>query len=340
VYEYANRLAAKGHELTIVHPRSTQPDVGLRAVRHIRNWRRERERAGTSAVTWFPVCPSVQVLFTPDLRCRYVPSADVVIASAWWTAKYVADYPASRGVGFYLIQHFEDWDADADTVASTWRLGLRKLVIAKWLVRLADVLDPGGDVTYVPNGIDTVEFRMTVAPSQRDPASVLMMAHELPWKGTSDGVAALELAKKVHPALKACLFGVSPRPAELPSWITYVENPSGAELRGLYNEAAIFVHPSHREGWPLPPAEAMASGCALVTAGNDGVQDYADEACAMVVPIGDSGALASALVEAIAEPSEREELARHGNHEIQYYSWERAVSRFEAALSAERRGTA
>lgn len=84
VYEYANRLVARGHEVTVVHPRRlpnwNPPPPNL--------YRWLRRKAGylrnivlTPKIEWQPIDPRVQLLFVPELNPGYLPDADAVFAT-------------------------------------------------------------------------------------------------------------------------------------------------------------------------------------------------------------------------------------------------------------------
>ena len=104
-----------------------------------------------------------------------------------------------------------------------------------------------------------------------------MLYSETQVKGSHDGIRALEMAKRQAPQLAAVLFGVSARPKNLPPWIEYFSQPGIEELVGdIYNGSSIYLCPSWTEGWHLPPAEAMACGCAVVSTDIGGVRDYAE----------------------------------------------------------------
>ncbi len=105
------------------------------------------------------------------------------------------------------------------------------------------------------------------------------------------------------------------------------------DLRALYNSAAIFVHPSSAEGWPLPPAEAMASGSAVAAFANLGVSEYAvDGRNALLVRVGDVEGLAGTIRRLIEDDDLRLRLARQGVADMSAYTWERSVAAVEAAL--------
>lgn len=50
----------------------------------------------------------------------------------------------------------------------------------------------------------------------------------------------------------------------LPPFVKYVGRVTDAELRALYEHAALFVYPSLYEGFGLPPLEAMNCGCPVL----------------------------------------------------------------------------
>lgn len=330
VYEYANHLAARGHDVRVVLPspgirHNGSPWLSLGRVKEIA---RRVQHGGR--VPWFSFDPRVQVIVTPVRSAEDLPDSDVLVATGWRTAPIVA---AASVPGLYLIQHFEAWDGPRAAVEATWRLPLRKVVISRWLLERARELDPGGEAAYVPNGMDLASFRVRVPIAERDPHTVGMLSHESSWKGTDVGVEALERVKAETPALRAILYGHAPRPRALASWIEYRQRLSGEALYSYFNELAVFLHPSFAEGWPLPPAEAMASGAALVAADNPGVLDYARAGdTALVVPRGDAAAMADAVRSLLARPEERIALATAGAAAIGRYTWDRAVTSLEHEL--------
>ena len=332
VYEYANRLASKGHRVTVVHSPVTRIDPGWRmlAKAAIRYPQRILDKSFRPDA-WMAVHPSVSVRWLPSLHGRFVPDADIVIATAWKTAELVATYSENKGNKFYFIQHYEDWDGPAARVEATWKLPLKKIVIAQWLWEIAQHL--GESASIVPNAIDTDKFYCITDPMVRSSSHIAMLYHKHEWKGCQDGLVALRLVKEEVPELTAELFGVPTRPNGLPRWIAYQQNPPQEELRAIYNRAAIYLAPSWAEGFALPPMEAGACGAALVATDIGGFKEFAEhEFNALLAPVKSPEKLAENLLELIKNKDRRVSLANSGKEKALQYNWDESVDRFEAVL--------
>ena len=163
----------------------------------------------------------------------------------------------------------------------------------------------------------------------------MMLYHEADWKGTRDGLDALHQVHKSVPETKVILFGVPKTPKGLPPWVQYYCRPRQEVLCDLYNSASIFVSPSWAEGWPLPPAEAMMCGAALVATDIGGHREYAIHGkTALLSPAKHPRELAENILRLIRTPSLRIELANSGYKHIQQFTWDRATDAFEVYLSS------
>lgn len=326
-YEYASRLGRRGHAVTVVHPwhRASSPGT-LAALKQLRFLPRARR-----GVAWFDLASEVDYRLISRLEPAALPFADALVATAWRTAGPVAAAAPERGAGFYFIQNYETFDGPADEVDATWRLPLHKIVIARWLERLSAEFGEADRTSYAPNAIDHDEFFATT-PQRKRGHTVGMLWHHWGIKGSPVGLAALELARESVPTLEAVIFGTGRRPEGLPAWASYVRDPRGEKLRRLYDGMAVFLHPSRQEGWGLPAAEAMACGCALVAAANEGVLEFADKETALLAPLDDHEALARHIVALFRDEGLRERLAEAGRTAIRRFTWDRAVDRFERVL--------
>ena len=335
VYQHANHLSRRGHAVTVVHPgRFVINPTPVESIKNLVRYALRRLDGRYKPDSWLKVDPDVRLTLVPSLAASHIPDADVVIATAWQTSEFVAKYPRSKGRGFYLIQHLETWNGPQDRVLGTWRLPLKKIVPAKWLADIAE--QEGSSAIYIPNAVDTDFFQITNPPEQRQLNHLMMLFHKAEWKGIDDGLEAIRIVREQDPTLRVSLFGVPERPETLPEWIEYYQTPTPQALRDLYNQAAIFVAPSHTEGWGLTGCEALLCGASLAATDIDGHREFAfDGKTALTSPVRDPRALAANILRLIQSPDLRVELARAGNQFVRQLTWERASTSFEAALCTE-----
>ncbi len=335
VYQYANYLVSRGHEVTVVHPayvRQTLPALPERFRSLSRTWRwflRWRGATFPPRQKWQAIDARVRMKYLredPNAAC--IPDADAVFATAWTTAEYVKDYPRHKGVPFYLIQHWETWMGAPDRVRDTWLLPLHKVLISRWLLEHGETLG-ATQMRHVPNAIDHNHFRLT-CPMESRQARILALYHRSQWKGIGDALAALSLLHEAHPEVAITMFGGPPRGSEIPDWITYHQDPSADRLVSLYNEHSIYLAASWAEGWALPPAEAMACGCAFVGTDIGGFRDYAVHGLtALLSPPRDAQALFYNLRRVVEDRDLRQRLQREGNQHIREFKWERSGAELE-----------
>jgi glycosyltransferase involved in cell wall biosynthesis len=335
VYQYSSELVRRGHKVTVVHPRLTA-GTRLQPPANIYRWLRRqggkvRDRLSRPKFEWVTIHPRVRLTYVPELTFRHLPDADAVFATAWNTAQPVLELPPRKGAKFYLIQHYETWDGGRESVDATWRFPLTKVVIARWLFEKGIELGcDAQDMRYITLGLDHGVFRL-LQPIARRPVRVAMMFSTQEWKGSAEGVQALERAKSHRGDLQAILFGECLRPEWLPRWIEYRRRPPQRVLaEEIYNGCSLFLSPSWYEGWPAPPAEAMACGCAVAITDCKGSTEYAEnEINALVSPARDVQALAANLMRLLGDDRLRRRLATNGNERIKHFTWQRSSDLLE-----------
>jgi L-malate glycosyltransferase len=338
VYTYASLLVQRGCSVSVIHPRRLPPGGWPRAAGAVGRARRAAGRVRDVVlrprIRWAEIDPRVTMRYVPAIADQYVPPADAVIATWWSTAEAALALSPDRGRRFHLIQGHEIWNGAEERVHAAWRAPLHKIFIARWLLELGLELGIAEDATtLIPNAIDTRTFRVAQPPASRARHIAMLYSTE-PYKGGPLGIEMLERAKQRVPDLTAALFGVVRAPRSLPEWIEFTRNATPGELAAsIYNRAAVYLCASLSEGWHLPPAEAMACGCAVVSSDIGGVRDYAVQGdTAMLYAPGDVAAGAECLVRLLTDDAARLALAERGRDAIARFSWDRSADELLTVL--------
>ena len=331
IYEHANRLAARGHAIRLVHPRMIKRQTSALQVIKQPLWlARERRRK-----PWFEFDSRVERLFVTHIDTTHVPDADAVVATSWKTAGAVSRLSAGKGRQLYFVQDYEYWrnasPAERKQIGETFALNLEMISISSAVSGM--IAEYGSaPLAVINSGIDHHVFRMTTPPADRSPATVGFPFRTEEFKGAGDAVAALAQVRERFPDLEAWAFGAAPGRA-LPTWIRYLHAGSDEDIAALLNRLAIFIVPSWFEGWGLPGIEASACGAALVTTDNGGARDYAEDGrTALVVPPGDPRLLADRILRLIEQTEERKQIAWRGMQRALSYRWDDASDSLEAVL--------
>lgn len=333
VFEYANRFAARGNEVTIVF------NCLKGAQRHKKVPGILREICYKLIIwyypKWFVLNPKVhKVCAYTGTNNREIPDADFVCATAVGTADDVANLSINKGKKLYFIQDFENWGGWTDeAVKKTYHLGMTNIVIAKWLEKI--VKDSGADCVLIPNGIDFEVFNIDIPIASREGHTISMLYHKQEHKGAKYGIEALKRLKERYPDLEATLFGVPQRPEDLPQWIHYIQNATQPQLRQVYNQSKIYLCPSIKEGFGLTGAEAMACGAAYVASDYGGVHEYTTDGRNVLLSAPKD---VDGLVEHVAylfdHDDKRIALAKQGYEDIRSLDWNKSVDKFENVMKS------
>ena len=334
---YAQRLAQRGHEVTCVsctaRPASLRRKIGSLA--RGRGWP-ANPRPRPSHMDSVDVAHRVISPWRP-IRDADVPDGDVVLATWWETAEWVAALSPSKGAKAYLIQHHELLfeGMPRERVAATWRLPLHKITISKWLTEVAH--DTYGDpyASHVPNSVDTDQFHAPPRGRQQQP-TVGMLYSATKFKGAQVSLEAIGRASKQVPGLRVVAFGAEPVNPELPlpPGAEYHHRPPQNAIKDLYAKCDVWLCGSRSEGFHLPPLEAMACRCPVVSTRVGGSMDVIDEGVnGHLVDVGDVAALADRLTRVLKlpEPAWRQ-MSDAALSTAKRYTWDDAAQRLESAL--------
>jgi glycosyltransferase involved in cell wall biosynthesis len=115
--------------------------------------------------------------------------------------------------------------------------------------------------------------------------------------------------------------------------VTLLGEVTAQELAHRYATADLFVLASYLEGYGMALAEALSRGLPLISTSASAIPDTVAADSAILVPAGDSGALAEALAKVMDDPGTLRALAsgaRTARNGLP--TWEQASTRFAAEL--------
>lgn len=109
-----------------------------------------------------------------------------------------------------------------------------------------------------------------------------------------------------------------------PDLVTRLGRIDDAPLRDLYAGAHLVAYPSVYEGFGLPVLEAMSAGVPVVSTQVAAVEEVAADA-ALLVPVGDVDALASAIDQVWSDAALRSRLIDGGHRRVAGHSWDACI---------------
>jgi glycosyltransferase involved in cell wall biosynthesis len=341
VLEYRRQLTALGHEVDIFYPL-----LPYRAFFNDKpRWKRLPSRIKQllrnltdikRAIPLFSENIPVKPLFR--INNSGLPDADAIIATAWPTAYDVAGLSPKKGKKYYLVQGYEIWQGCVDTVDNSYRLPLNIITVAPWLTDLMKSKFNRDDVTEIRSGVRPDKFYPPNVKNFNQP-SILMMASELELKGVKDGIDALTAVKERYPQLNVTMFGMCGKPSA-PFDFEYRQNPPYETLLSLYQNAAIFIFPSHNEdGWGLTPIEAMACKCAVVATNVGCIPVINNGKNLILAEVKNPASIADAVVKLLEDKELTEKTAEHGLESVRTLDWAAAARKLLDSLASPRQKT-
>ncbi|MBM7365897.1 glycosyltransferase family 4 protein [Gordonia hydrophobica] len=199
----------------------------------------------------------------------------------------------------------------------------------------------------IPLGVD-VDLYAPRGP--RTPGSIVCVASaDAPLKGVSyllEAVAKVAAEHDVHLTLVSKLDPDGPSAAlidqlAIADRVSVVSGLDDAELAELLATAEVACVPSLYEGFSLPAVEAMSCGTPLVATRAGAIPEVVgeNEEAALLVPPGDAGALAQALLRLFDDPELAVRIGAGGRaRAAERYSWsavaQATADRYQAAIDA------
>ena len=314
IFEHLNRLAARGHEVSL--------------------W------TLADPPEWFSLdCPVRSFEDYDELLAELAPLDAIKVATWWNTSLPVWRASVVHGIPVYFVQdietsYYESSPSAQHVVLNSYRHEFRYMTISSWnRDRLREL---GLDAELIPPGIDLDTFRPVPEVARRDDM-LLALGRTNPLKNLPLTLEAWRRLPEPRPEL--CLFGIEPEIAEREAGVTYVTAPSDEKVNELFNQATVFVQTSIHEGFCLPPLESMATGGAVVTTDSHGNRDFCADGENCLMPEADADAVAAAISRLLGDPTLRERLGEAGTVTAADYAWGTridALERFFDTVAAPR----
>ena len=201
-----------------------------------------------------------------------------------------------------------------------------------------DIIDQYGitdqQLQVVPIGVDQNHFRPRPEIA-RVPGRIMTTASaDVPFKGLLPLVEAVAKARTERPDAHLVVVGKlreeSPVAAAIERFgvgdaVTFESGISNERMIELYAQAEVAVVPSLYEGFSLPAVESMACGVPLVTTTGGALPEVVGEdgVTGMLVPPGDAGELASAIVRVLSEKELAARLADNARKRVlERFTWQ------------------
>jgi glycosyltransferase involved in cell wall biosynthesis len=204
---------------------------------------------------------------------------------------------------------------------------------------------PEASLHVVYNGTDLRRFSPPPAGRPVDPQfgpQMIFACRQLfPRKGIRFLIEAAAQLKPRFPQLRIVVAGDGFERPELIALaerlgigrdVTFLGWVPNTELPPYYRAAAVSVIPSLEEGFGIPAAEAMGCETPVVASDAGGLPEVVEHGVTgLVVPRGDSTALAGAIGSLLADPARRARMGRAGRERaLRLFDWDRSAEQFEA----------
>jgi glycosyltransferase involved in cell wall biosynthesis len=268
------------------------------------------------------------------IRNRDVPDADVVIATWWETAEWVAALAPCKGVKVHLMMDYEIWGGSRERVDATCRLPMAKILIAEWVGTLLKERFGFLDYTVIPCAVDTDLFHAPPRGKQSRPTVGLCYT---PFfnKGCDISLKAFGIARRKVRGLRLVAFGsnLPSRDLPLPADSDFFHVVPNDQLRTLYARCDAWLFGTRIEGFGLPILEAMACRTPVIGTPAGAAPELIGQGGGYLVRPEDPEDMAVAIERLLSlSDSKWRAMSDVAHTTATRYTWEDATDRFEAAL--------
>jgi len=226
------------------------------------------------------------------------------------------------------------------------------LVVANSDAVRRDILEherlPAGKVIVIHNGVQidrSEEPRIERSSICVHPGSLLVgvLANLIHYKGHHIFLLAWQMVVERFPDAVALLIGEGHARSDIERWIGELGLGPCVRLLGSRDDARallrlvdLVVHPSEQEGFSNAILEAMAAGKPVVATDVGGnTEAVANGITGLLVPPGDPGALASAIIRLLGDPVSRQAFGTAGrSRAAEFFSLDGMIRKYQAVYES------
>jgi len=179
-----------------------------------------------------------------------------------------------------------------------------------------------GKITVLPNWIRDANLTPLATTDSPAPLCLFIASNEARRKGIDEVVEAIRRLDTSGCPARFHLVAMTPSLADRVEAlhlnnIYAIEGPvEHGRVLELMRRADVFLLPSHGEGFPNSLVEAMAAGMASVVTPVGAVPEMVADGGALVIPVGDAGALRTAIERLAANPELRRRLGEEAQRTV------------------------
>jgi glycosyltransferase involved in cell wall biosynthesis len=333
LYEIARRLVERGHEIdvfTMQYPPSTPGEEYLEGI-YVHRYARSSNYVTANGLR------SVRGIF------KYSISTALRTLGTSYDIYYFGQWPIlhallTRPLVSPCIQEWcEVWYRKIVILEKALARAMHNHVAVSNFTKRRMVeflnLDPMR-ITVIPNGVDPKKFRN--GSYDKVWGRLVYVGRIAPHKGLDILIDAFKIIRDEASEVELFIAGSGPLLSKIKE---YAKGLEGVHILGYISEAEkvellrsswLFTIPSSREGFPLAPLEAMASGTPVLTVDQpeNGVKDICTQGNGVVVPP-DSLSIAQTVLKLLSDEDRWDAMRRASLRYTQQYDWDTIVSQAE-----------
>lgn len=329
---YAELLAKKGHEVTVVTPNEKKPNLREK-IKSVLSWKGYKFESGFNTSFFNNVSYKLIVLDKHrPVQAEDVPVGDVIIATFWYTAEWLRDFPDSKGKKVYFIQHYEThpW-LPIERVKNTLRFDFTQIVVAEWIAKVLEQDFGKQGIHIVPNAVNHQVFH---APKRSLNSTVTfgMMFSIRAFKGSAIALSCFMKVKDIYPNIKLIAFGVEDKEEFFRYGVDaeYHQQPSQDKIREIYNRCDAWLFTSSFEGFGLPILEAMACRTPVIGTNCGAAPELLASNAGILIDVDKEQQLCDAMIQFCnMSADEWEDISHSAFIKASKYEWESSVSQIE-----------